>query len=310
MKTSVKKWILMPLLSIALICAILFIGSPAAAPNTPSQQDLREWMHNLKDDTRLIHAVLPGSHDAGSFNMMSLAETQRQDIGVQLSHGVRYFDLRARNKNDIPLIFHGPVNGVTVSSVLQDIESFLTTTNEEFLILDFQHFENEAEPLVWQLIEQILRPQTWCMPTTTDLNRVTFGEIREKGWRYCITWGSKTLSNEKYLFSRSSSLFSPYDESVHKSGADALIAHLPNYYARADQSKIFVLQSQLTAPNLLVSPISLEKSFVTKANTFLTGLSGELLQKTNVVMRDFICDTKETIPLIISLNEKKGLWKS
>ena len=48
-------------------------------------------MANIKDETLVNEIVMPGSHDAGSYGMVWLGETQQFSIDEQLQMGVRYF---------------------------------------------------------------------------------------------------------------------------------------------------------------------------------------------------------------------------
>ena len=90
----------------SLLCLILIVsffiivnGSCFKSYNNYGK-DYSKWMKNINDDTLINEIVMPGSHDAGSYKMVWLGETQQFNIEQQLEMGVRYFDLRVNKKDD------------------------------------------------------------------------------------------------------------------------------------------------------------------------------------------------------------------
>ncbi len=67
-----------------------------------------DWMSKLPSDRKLSEILMPGSHDAGLYEVTgssvpnSWVITQEKTIGEQLKAGVRCFDLRVYNKRDFP----------------------------------------------------------------------------------------------------------------------------------------------------------------------------------------------------------------
>lgn len=164
------------------------------------------------------------------------------------------------------------------------------------------------------MLKSELSIDTAALPTSSDIGATTIKDMRDNNYNYIITWGSNTVPSdcEELLFRRPNSLLSPYDAEQHKSTPAVLIEQFANYYDKQDDSKFFVLQCQLTPPFVLTTQLSLEKSFITKANDYVHNLRNDsaTLAKTNIIMRDFILMQKETIDIIIGLNIAKNLVKA
>jgi hypothetical protein len=124
----------------------------------------------LKGKT-LGQIAFPASHDAAMYvdksgGVGAEALAQDEDIYHQLLDGSRYFDLRP----DGNLSFnHGPVDGGSVDTVLQDVAKFMKEGHREVVILKFSHFdfpENSTDPsVVQQRIAHTLGP--WLYHNTT-----------------------------------------------------------------------------------------------------------------------------------------------
>lgn len=73
--------------------------------------DNSNWMSNVRDDIKMCHLAVPGTHDSGTFNIKHFAQfaatTQELSFKDQWKAGVRCFDLRVRNADKKARIFHG-----------------------------------------------------------------------------------------------------------------------------------------------------------------------------------------------------------
>jgi hypothetical protein len=103
------------------------------------------WMWNLRThigDTALNQLLIPGTHDSGTYNMIGLAQTQEDSISRQLEAGIRHLDLRVGRFDDALRIHHSGdfTTGLTLSGVLGDVASFLSSHPNEVVILDCSHF--------------------------------------------------------------------------------------------------------------------------------------------------------------------------
>jgi hypothetical protein len=104
----------------------------------------------------LSKIVFPGSHDAGVYegSLGPFGITQDQNLYQQLSWGVRYFDLRPdANLN----IYHGPVTGPSVQTVLNDVKKYMDEGHREVVILKFSHFDfdTNTSPAFTRLLDMI-----------------------------------------------------------------------------------------------------------------------------------------------------------
>lgn len=76
---------------IILICLGININGSCFQTFDNDGKDYSNWMANIKDETLVNEIVMPGSHDAGSYGMVWLGETQQFNIDEQLQMGLRYF---------------------------------------------------------------------------------------------------------------------------------------------------------------------------------------------------------------------------
>ncbi len=107
--------------SVSMLTALAFsIG--AQATTCSGGGEYSGWMERLysqDSDVRLRDIAIPGTHDAGTFSIKSLASieavsvTQSRDLCQQAKDGIRYFDLRVSNDDDNNkfIIVHGIIRG-------------------------------------------------------------------------------------------------------------------------------------------------------------------------------------------------------
>lgn len=291
------------------------------ADNVPSFYS--EWMSFVNDETLVKNIAIPGSHDAGTFKMMSLGETQSSSILAQLKFGVRYFDIRVEQKGDDLVIFHSVLSGTDFKEVINDISEFMQTNDSEVLILDFQHFKNDSMQSVIDALESELDTERYAVKNdtgTSDLDFIDNLKLKDCRGKFIITWGSDYKVEEKdYLFRRNDDagslsngcLESYYEGNLHKKDSTEFIENaLPLYFEKFSQKNkgLFVLQGQLTAPNLVTTPLSLEESHAANMNSYVRNLKdSELLKYVNIIMRDFVTDDIEKTDSALSLNLAKNI---
>jgi hypothetical protein len=184
-----------------------------------------DWMQYLDGSVKIIDAVLPGSHDAGSKGLVFAMDTQDSTVEEQLKSGARYLDLRVKyNLQGVLSLFHGSQTGAAFDDVLNQISSFIENNPSEFLILDFQHFEGDYEYTIEQTqidaekaIAAELNPEKYALKKGVDLSSLTIGKIRESGAKYIITWGrtEQSVLLKDYIFKREDYLYSPYVTEEH-----------------------------------------------------------------------------------------------
>jgi Phosphatidylinositol-specific phospholipase C, X domain len=111
----------------------------------PSTFNPATWMKDMDciQDRPLKDIVIPGSHDAGTYEMyLSVADnaSKCQDVCIfdQLEAGSRYLDLRAEywSNSDAYWMHHGTdVTNVKLETVLADIRKFLEKENSEEIVV-------------------------------------------------------------------------------------------------------------------------------------------------------------------------------
>ena len=285
---------------------------------TSPQEELSTWMSYIDSDVLLKNVVIPGAHDAGTAGMLYVSETQSRTINELLACGVRYFDLRVREKNGKLLMYHGPVNGTDLDSVMTALKTFVTEHPTETLIVDFQHFDNAKEQVVakvereWQ--DVMVRNDTE-KDDVTFIDELTLVVIRGKIVTF-IGEDDGTESAKAWFFKRNDDegkkkdcpIQSLYDEKAHKGNQKAfMLETLPKYIEayKTNPRGLFVLQCQLTDGMLFLGPKFRESQVEEEMDQYVDSLkdSKDLIY-INVIMRDYLSPSKCTS--IIVLNRAKG----
>lgn len=105
---------------------------------------LSDWMQRSRavlSSRTLWDLVLPGSHDAGSFSALNsgYVQTQTYDIGDQLKRGVRYFDIRVKQRSDDAYVMchdtFPPGDAQLLDAALDQISQFVIGHSQEMLVL-------------------------------------------------------------------------------------------------------------------------------------------------------------------------------
>ncbi len=307
---------------VLIVCLGIIINGTCFKTYNNHGIDNSAWMANLKDDVLVNEIVMPGSHDAGSYKMVWLGETQQFTIDEQLQMGVRYFDIRVNKKEDKYVIFHSIINGVEFLPILESIKNFIINNPTEVLLLDFQHFEGNSQNDVYNFITEYLYNNNLLVENNTKLSDLEFIsnlKLKDARGKCIIFWGDRSMDLSNYIFLRNNdacshenmSLNSYYISDYHYKDIAYLVENgYPKYFDNiqnkiARESKgIFVLQAQLTDGNLIFGPYSKEKTNNKKISEVIKNFKNdEKLTYLNVIMRDFLDINK--CEEIINLNNYK-----
>lgn len=309
-------------LLVVLALILITIGSLIVVANSQNDKrepttELSQWMSMIKDDTLLKNVVIPGAHDAGTMGLPYLAETQDRNTAEMLACGIRYLDLRVAKTSDSELkIYHGPFKGVTLDSVIEAINDFISKNPSEALILDFQHFDGEAESDVQAKVLATLPYVTASGDFVEFVDNLTLGEIRGK---CLILWGRDSADGEVFLRRNNdggtlsnTALQSYYESSLNKKSSSAYVDEaLPYYIGRykADGKGLFVLQGQLTDGLYVFGPHFREATHTKNMNAYVESLKNSPdLNVINIIMRDYVTPYKNCLTL--QLNLTKGIVKA
>lgn len=333
-----KKSVKITLITLgAILCAILIVIAGCAIfahskdDGAQPTNELKSWMSYINDDTLLKNVVIPGAHDAGTAGISYLAETQDRQVAELLDCGTRYLDLRVAKAGDQMKIYHGPFKGVTLDEVMTAIQNFLYWNPTEILILDFQHFDGDAEQQTLEKVHEYLG--FWLdmvdgekvIKNNTDktdvefIDGLTLGRCRGK---CLVMWGgSKADEYSKetnYVFKRNNDegtrggvLHSYYESALNKkSSANYVENALPHYVDlyKKHNSGLFVLQGQLTDGMLVFGPRFREAQHADNMNKYVENLAtSDDLGYINIIIRDFVSPHKNALTL--KLNVAKGIVK-
>ncbi|MCH5152599.1 MAG: phosphatidylinositol-specific phospholipase C domain-containing protein [Clostridiales bacterium] len=306
------------LLVILCTVGVLVIVANSQNDNSAPTEELSQWMSMIKDDTLLKSVVIPGAHDAGTKDLPYLAKTQDRSTADMLACGIRYLDLRvSKTKNGELKIYHGPFKGVTLDSVLGDISQFMQSYPTEALILDFQHFDGDAELDTQAAIKSsALNVVTAQGDFVEFVDSLTLGEVRGK---CLILWGDESADGEVFLRRNNdegtiehSALQSYYTSSLNKKSSSSYIKEaLPHYIGRyeTEGKGLFVLQGQLTDGLFVFGPHFREATHNKNMNQYVESLkNSDDLSIINIIMRDFVSPHKNCLAL--QLNLTKGNVKT
>ena len=308
---------------ILVICLGIIINGSCFKTYKNYNKDYSNWMSYIKDDVLVSEIVMPGSHDAGSYKMVWLGETQQFNMEQQLQMGVRYFDLRVNKQDGEYIIFHSIINGVEFLPILETIKRFVIENPTETLLLDFQHFKGESQKDVFDLITNYLYDNNLLVENNTELSDLEFIsnlKIKEARGKCIVFWGDRSVDLSNYVFLRNNdecdyenmSLNSYYISDYHYKNANYLVEKAyPIYFdniknkIEKEEKGIFVLQAQLTDGDLIFGPYSKEKTNSKKISEMIKSYKDSSdLKYLNVIMRDFLDINK--CEEIINLNYYKN----
>lgn len=101
------------------------------------QTAVSKWMGDLPDTTKLNLISIPGAHDAGARrNTIWYCRTQSLTLTQQLTHGIRYFDIRLRRVGRSFAIYHGSCSMyLSFGEVLDEMRAFLKANPSETVLM-------------------------------------------------------------------------------------------------------------------------------------------------------------------------------
>ncbi|KAF7564106.1 hypothetical protein G7046_g43 [Stylonectria norvegica] len=104
------------------------------------------WMADLPDDVHLSSLSIPGTHDTMTYEIgTQKLQCQNWNISSQLEFGMRYFDIRARLRDDELQIYHASgYTGFSYSDVLLAMFAFLDANPSEAIIM---RLKQEGPPI-------------------------------------------------------------------------------------------------------------------------------------------------------------------
>ena len=303
--------------SAVLALILMTVGVLALVANSQNDKsqptkELSQWMGMIKDDVLLKKVVIPGAHDAGTKGLSYLAETQDRDTADMLACGTRYLDLRVSKTKDGELkIYHGPFKGVTLESVLEDVAKFLQQNPTEMLILDFQHFDGDAEKDVQAKVLATLPVVKAVGDFVQFVDGLTLGDVRGK---CLVLWGADSADNETFLRRNNdegtlaqTALQSYYQGALNKKSSSTYIKEaLPHYVDLYKQNGkgLFVLQGQLTDGLFVFGPHFREATHNKNMNEYVENLKNSAdLDVINVIMRDYVTPHKNCLALQLNLTK-------
>ena len=311
------------LLGLVIIVCLGIIINGSCMKIYKDDKDYSSWMENIHDDTLVNEIVMPGSHDAGSYTMIWLGETQQFDIDKQLEMGTRYFDIRVNEVEGEYVIFHSIINGVKFLPILESIKNFVIENPTETLLLDFQHFNGGSQDDVYNFITEYLYNNGLVVENNTQLSDLEFIsqlKLKDARGKCIIFWGDRSSDPSNYVFLRNNdectysgmSLNSYYVSDYHYNDFAYLLENgYPVYFDNIinkmsnEPKGIFVLQAQLTDGNLIFGPYSKEKTNNDEISNKIKSFKDDKnLKYLNVIMRDFLDASK--CEEIINLNYYKG----
>ncbi|XP_035223126.1 PI-PLC X domain-containing protein 1-like [Stegodyphus dumicola] len=152
----------------------------------------------------LAEAMIPGSHDSGSFYFHKATQaiqrykyTQDESIFSQLIYGLRYFDLRIgyyTHSEEKYYINHNFLRTEhSVKSVLHEVLQFINAT-KEVVILDFHKFPIgfSQESIHYGLMDIIVRTLgAYLIPSTPSYHSMTFRQLWKENKRVLVSYDSE-----------------------------------------------------------------------------------------------------------------------
>jgi len=114
------------------------------------------WMSQLSDDISLANLSIPGTHDSGTEKLSAgRMNTQNFSIERQLNDGIRFLDIRLRNKGNNLQVYHGNRNcDVSFDEVLNWCKAFLTAYPGEVILMSIKNEENDDILMnIWRYFE-------------------------------------------------------------------------------------------------------------------------------------------------------------
>ncbi len=145
-------------------------------------QNYARWMAAVDDSTPLCMMTIPGSHDSGTTTGPDLLVTQTKSIKEQLQLGVRFFDIRLAEHNNMLGVFHSIAfqNIYWESDVLPTFIAFLDANPSETLIVSLKKEGGELADYARLLSASLSNDANKRYFVDTFNAGITLGEARGK----------------------------------------------------------------------------------------------------------------------------------
>ena len=327
-----KSIIFLVFIAIMLCFALTACNNTPPAGLTSEQEEFyKTWQSTIQDETPITKVAMVGSHDSGisvtTSAFKGMTKTQDLTIGEQLKYGCRYFDIRVNKKKNGELtIFHSiDTSGEKFLDIASDLIQFIKTYTTEFLVLDFQHFNNDSQQAVIDAINSTGLID-YAIKNDSELSDLDFASsltVKDIRGKVIIIWGSNQANGNTYpyLFRRNNDsctienavLDSLYNGDDNSKPSEKFINEtIPKYFEHIlnKEKGLTVLQAQLTAPTL-GNVKDLENGHNENMSKFIRSIeqNAERLSKVNIIMRDFIGSDLEKSNSILHLNLGKNIVK-
>lgn len=104
------------------------------------------WMADIPDDALLSSLSIPGTHDTMTYQIGSESlQCQNWNLSMQLDAGLRYFDIRARLRDNELHIYHASgYTGFDIGDVLLYMKDFLKANPSETIVM---RLKQEGTPI-------------------------------------------------------------------------------------------------------------------------------------------------------------------
>lgn len=300
--------------------------------NKETNDDLRtdisydNWMKDtIKNDDLVVDISMIGAHDAFSNEidmdsevdyylnediftgfsgrllksvLVNESKTQTYDVETLLHNGVRYFDVRLSYYEENWYTKHNYISS-DFKDICEDIVTYLSSVNGEFLILDVQHidgisYSNEEDYILFKEMLENYGILEYAY-IVEDLGTLTYGELTSNGTKSRVLITSKFTSSEGKILNYQNSVRSEWANSDDFADILDFLENESNLAASLS-SKLRVMQA-VTTMQLSVSGISNGVSYgslIERANDFNDYLINydnfeDLLVHLPIVMIDNAC---------------------
>ena len=277
------------------------------------------WMSYIKDEVKITKLVIPGSHNAGSYGMNSMACCQDDNLYIQILYGIRQFCLRLdTDKKGRIVLDHGITKGDLFENALGDIRRALDENPSEFLLLDIREYypqnfgpvtlKYSADPkAVDALIEKYLEPEKYAYCDFEMISDVTVGDIRKAGKRYILINDS-----EAYKYSRNCDQIFPWDKKLNGMKAENYAKVALQYFDKEQTDGLYWFQTQQTPNPGTEVGLSTPRKLDLDMRRYFPRLMREIeqndfyLESANIIAGDFMTLDFMKSRTILRLNLAKG----
>ncbi|XP_053378019.1 PI-PLC X domain-containing protein 3-like [Mercenaria mercenaria] len=137
---------------------------------------------------------------------------------MQLSSGIRYFDLRVASRSGTPNIhFLHTLYGTTVKEGLDEIIDFLDDNKKEIVILDFNHFYQMCEDQHQEFLKMLIEKCGEKLCLFVGIENLTLNMLWENGLQIIIVYHHKIAAEICHVWPGSTCVsYWPETTNVHK----------------------------------------------------------------------------------------------